>query len=142
MKKLLLLLLCCAAAIITANGKDNIKKKNMTEKKFATFDLHLHTVWSYDASAEVEEHIRRAADLGLRCVAITEHNNMDSWPEIAKLRSKYPQIKFIPGVEFSVNTEFGSIDIVCLNMPEKPTPELEKFSCGTGNGTMPRSKAI
>ena len=101
-------------------------KKAMTEKKFAKFDLHLHTVWSYDGCAEVEEHIRRAADLGLRCMAITEHNNMDSWPEVAKLRSKYPRIKFIPGVEFSVQTEFGSIDIVCLNMPEKPTPELEK----------------
>ena len=40
------------------------------------FDFHLHTQWSYDASAPVEFYFAEAARLGMTHIAITEHHQM------------------------------------------------------------------
>ena len=38
-------------------------------EKHASFDLHLHTAWSYDATAEVAEYFQLADQLGLPIAA-------------------------------------------------------------------------
>ena len=56
----------------------------------ASYDLHLHTEWSYDACAPVEYYFSRARELRLRCIAVTEHHHMDSLDEIRQACRRYP----------------------------------------------------
>jgi predicted metal-dependent phosphoesterase TrpH len=87
----------------------------------ASYDLHLHTYWSYDATAEPEMHFRRAAELGVRCIAITEHHNIDSAEEVRGIAEKYPDVQLIVAAELTVTTSFGSIDLLCYNLPRNPS---------------------
>jgi predicted metal-dependent phosphoesterase TrpH len=97
----------------------------MTMPGYATYDLHLHTYWSYDACAPVEYHFRRARELKLRRIAVTEHFTMDSLPEVLDCSRRYPDVAFIPGAELTVRTPQGySVDLVCLGMPTEHPPEL------------------
>ncbi|MFA6717391.1 MAG: hypothetical protein WCS27_18565, partial [Victivallaceae bacterium] len=38
----------------------------------------------------------------------------------------YPDVRFIAGAEMTVNTSRGAIDMLCLGLPLKTNPELEK----------------
>src|SRR5690606_12571998 len=91
------------------------------ERPLASYDLHLHTFWSYDATAEIEPYFRQARQLGMRCITITEHHNIDSAAEIAEIASGYPEIRHIVSAELSVSTSIGSVDLLCYNLPLKPT---------------------
>jgi len=94
---------------------------------YATYDLHLHTHWSYDACAPVEYYFRRARELKLRRIAITEHFTMDSLPDILEVAQSCPEVKFIRGTELTVRTPMGySVDLVCLGMPIPIPPEVEQ----------------
>jgi len=90
----------------------------------ASYDLHLHTYWSYDATAEPEMHFQRAAELGVRCIAITEHHNIDSAEEVRVIAEKYPDVQLIAAAELTVTTSFGSIDLLCYNLPRHPSGEF------------------
>lgn len=112
----------------------------MNKGKYASYDLHLHTYWSYDACASVEYYFRKAQELNLRAIAISEHFTMDSMPEIISVSKKYPAVRFIPGVEMTVLTSLGTCDMVCLGLPLKNSPEMEKifemyrkWQCVTGD---------
>ena len=39
-------------------------------------DLHLHTIYSYDGTATVSAVLRRAKELGLNVIAITDHDEV------------------------------------------------------------------
>lgn len=43
-------------------------------------DLHVHTYFSSDSTASVEEQIERAIDLGMQHIAITDHHDLDLPP--------------------------------------------------------------
>jgi predicted metal-dependent phosphoesterase TrpH len=90
----------------------------------AQYDLHMHTYWSYDATAEIRPYFERARALGLRCIAITEHHNIDSFGEIAKVAADFPDIRWIPSAELTVTTSFDSVDLLCYGLPLNPTGEL------------------
>lgn len=93
----------------------------------ATYDLHLHTCWSYDAVAAVDYYFRQADDLQLGCIAITEHHTMDSLPEILSVSTRYPHVRFIPSAELTVTTERGAaVDMVCLGLPLSVPAELQR----------------
>ena len=93
-------------------------------KKYASFDFHLHSWWSYDACAPVEYYFRRAEELGLRAFAITDHNNNDALGEIRKAAQHYPEVGFVSGAELTACTPYGQLDLVCLGLPLEPTPEF------------------
>ena len=93
----------------------------------ASFDLHLHTNWSYDAFAGVEDYFRLAQEKKTRAIAITDHHLMDGYDEVLECAAKYPEVGYLSGSEISVNCEFGPIDLVCLNLPRRPTGELAKL---------------
>jgi len=101
-------------------------KQRFMPDRFASYDLHLHSHWSYDAFAPLDLHFRWAAELGLRCISITEHHNLDSQPEIRELAARYPQVCCIPGAELSVTTSFGSQDLLCYGLPDAPPPGLKR----------------
>lgn len=62
--------------------------------------LHNHSMYSVlDGFATPKEYLDRAKELNLKAFAITEHGNEYSFPYFDKLKSKYPDIKMIYGVE-------------------------------------------
>ncbi len=87
----------------------------------ASYDLHLHTYWSYDATAGAELYFHQARKLGVRCLAITEHHNIDSAPEVEALAMQFPEVRVIRAAELSVNTSIGPVDLLCYNLPSEPT---------------------
>ena len=95
-------------------------------EKHATFDFHLHSCWSYDATSPVEYYFAQAAEYGVTHIAITEHHQMDSFPEVAAAAAKYPMVNYIPAAELTVHSPEGTFDMVCLGMPKVPTPELQQ----------------
>ena len=64
-------------------------------------DLHVHSTWSVDGRSSVAEHAARLASLSLQGFALTDHNSTQGHAELRDLRSKYPQLLLVPGVEIS-----------------------------------------
>lgn len=71
-------------------------------------DLHTHTTYS-DGDLDINGNVKRAIELGLDGVAITDHDNIDSWDEIDQ--NKYP-ILVIKGVELSTYYKGDNIHIL------------------------------
>lgn len=86
----------------------------MSEPPRASYDLHLHTCWSYDATATPDALVAAAADAGVRRIAITDHHVIDGLPEAIEVAADYPEVALIPGAELTVNASIGSVDMVCL----------------------------
>ncbi|HNF94893.1 MAG TPA: PHP domain-containing protein, partial [Anaerolineales bacterium] len=63
-------------------------------------DLHLHTIYSYDGTATVPAVLRRARELGLNVIAITDHDEIAGALEAVKLASHYG-VEVIPGSEIT-----------------------------------------
>lgn len=87
------------------------------EPDYAPYDLHLHTYWSYDASAKLENHFERAVATGVRCLAITDHHILDSLPDVVAASAKYPNVCVIPSAELTVTTSIGAVDLLCYGFP-------------------------
>ena len=80
----------------------------------ASYDLHLHTCWSYDAMATAEELFAAASAAGVRRIAITDHHVIDGLGEAIEVAAGYPEILFVPGAELTVTCSIGAVDMVCL----------------------------
>jgi DNA polymerase-3 subunit alpha len=62
--------------------------------------LHTHSNYSLlDGYSSPEENLKRASELGLKAVAITEHGEVTSWPYYSELKDKYPDVKLLYGIE-------------------------------------------
>lgn len=82
-------------------------------------DLHLHTIYSYDGTATVPAVLRRAKEIGLNVIAITDHDEIAGALEAVKLSSHYG-VEVIPGSE--ITTAEG--DLLALFIHEKIQPGL------------------
>lgn len=91
-----------------------------------TFDLHLHTHWSYDATTPPEHYFAQAEKSGITHIAITDHHTNDGIQETLEAAAKHPTVNFFSAAELTVHCELGTFDMVCLGLPITPTPELEK----------------
>jgi predicted metal-dependent phosphoesterase TrpH len=65
----------------------------------SSIDLHLHSHYS-DGQASPAEIIRYAAEIGLKTISITDHDNLNGWPEGHFIASQVG-IDLIPGIEFT-----------------------------------------
>jgi predicted metal-dependent phosphoesterase TrpH len=74
-------------------------------------DLHMHTLYSYDGTATVPAVLKRAKQVGLDLIAITDHDEIRGALLAEQLASKY-EIQVIPGVE--ITTVEG--DLLALNL--------------------------
>lgn len=92
----------------------------------ASYDLHLHTWWSYDATANPEYYLKRASEWNMRCLAITEHHGLFSQEEVRAASSRYPGIRVIPAAELTVNTSIGAVDLVCLGFSSTWSDDLKQ----------------
>lgn len=62
--------------------------------------LHCHSNFSLlDGYSSPEENLKRASELGLKAIAITEHGEVTSWPYYSELKDKYPDVKLLYGIE-------------------------------------------
>lgn len=62
--------------------------------------LHTHSYFSIlDGYSSPEENLKRASELNLRALAITEHGELTSWPYYAELKDKYPNVRQLYGIE-------------------------------------------
>ncbi|NWF63593.1 MAG: PHP domain-containing protein [Chloroflexi bacterium] len=82
-------------------------------------DLHIHTIYSYDGTATVSAVLRRAKNIGLNVIAITDHDEIAGALEAEKLAPHYG-VEVIPGSE--ITTTEG--DLLALNITEKIQPGL------------------
>ncbi len=90
----------------------------------AAYDLHLHSRWSFDGEVDVVDHFRRAQELRVRCLAITEHNHMDSAGEVLAAAGRYPKIRVVLAAELTARTSVGAVDLLCYHLPAPPTPSM------------------
>ncbi len=86
-------------------------------------DYHMHTKFSGDSKNELEAIVKKAIELGLEEIAITDHGpahngygiKKENYPvlraDIDKLNLKYPQIKILLGLEANILGTDGEIDI-------------------------------
>ena len=66
--------------------------------------LHVHTQYSIlDGLSSIENLFRRAKELGMPGIAITDHGNMYGVKEFFKYAAKYPEVKPIIGCEIYVS---------------------------------------
>ena len=64
-----------------------------------TVDLHIHSTYS-DGTFPVEEIIKKAKEIGLKTISITDHDTVEQIPDCINFGKKY-DITVIPGVELS-----------------------------------------
>lgn len=67
-------------------------------------NLHTHSNYSHDGLDSVEDMVKQAAEYGHPALALTEHGNVASWPELQRQCAKY-RIKPIYGMEAYVKEE-------------------------------------
>lgn len=77
-------------------------------------DLHTHSTCS-DGSFTVKELIDYAHEKGLAAIALTDHDTVAGLDEgIAYTAEKYPDMEFVPGIEYSTVEEGKDVHIVGL----------------------------
>ena len=82
-------------------------------------DLHIHTIYSYDGTASVPAVLKRAGQIGLSVIAITDHDEPAGSLKALEFAPAYG-IEVIPGTE--VTTAEG--DLLALNVTEKIQRDL------------------
>lgn len=74
-------------------------------------DLHIHTTAS-DGRLSPAEVVERAAQLGLRAIAITDHDSVSGIEEALTAGAKFPRLSVIPGVELGADVPRGELHIL------------------------------
>jgi predicted metal-dependent phosphoesterase TrpH len=99
-------------------------------------DLHMHSLYSPDSRSKIEAMVRRAMDVGLGAIAVTDH---DSW-EGARAASRIapPSLLIVPGAE--LKTDKG--DLVALFVEQEIRSRsfeeaVEKIHAQTGIAIVP-----
>lgn len=86
-------------------------------------DLHLHSHFS-DGTFSPEEIVGRASELGIRALALTDHDTVNGWDDM-KEHCGRAGIHWVPGIELS--TRFGQDEVHLLGyFPDKDLDFLPK----------------
>ncbi|MCQ2178195.1 MAG: DNA polymerase III subunit alpha [Bacteroidales bacterium] len=69
--------------------------------------LHVHTQYSIlDGMSAIDKLFSRAEELGMPCLAITDHGNMFGVKEVCNIARKHPEVKPIIGCEIYVTRHY------------------------------------
>ena len=88
--------------------------------KYASYDLHIHTQWSYDAFTTLQEVFSLGRQHNIKALAITDHHLMDAYSEIDSVADRFQDVGYFAGAELTVHSPLGSFDMVCLGLPVIP----------------------
>ena len=103
------------------------------------YDLHTHTNYS-DGDLDILGNVKNAYKLGLDGIAITDHDNIDSWEEIDN--NNY-SIDVIKGVELSTYYKGDSVHILGYYLNDNGDySELDSFLKKTREDRLVRLKKI
>ncbi|MDD1678740.1 MAG: PHP domain-containing protein [Methanomicrobiales archaeon] len=82
-------------------------------------DLHIHSSFSRDGESRVEDILRRAEQVGLDAIAITDHDTVEGSLHARRIRSP---VLIIPGIE--VSTRQGHIIVLGIDVPLPPRRDV------------------
>jgi len=82
-------------------------------------DLHMHTIYSYDGTASVPAALKRAKQIGLDVIAITDHDEIAGSLKALELAPKYG-VEVISGIE--ITTAEG--DLLAFDITKKVERDL------------------
>lgn len=82
------------------------------------FDLHMHSNYSSDGQYTCEELLDIASGLGLKLVALSDHNTNAGLDEIVELGNK-KGIKVIPAIEFDTRLNGRDVHLLGYNIDYK-----------------------
>ncbi len=88
-------------------------------------DLHVHSVYS-DGTFTPTEIVKKAKEIGLKAVALTDHNTALGLKEF-KLAGKELGVETICGLEFSADYIDREVHIVALFIKEEDHDKIEEF---------------
>lgn len=74
-------------------------------------DLHIHTTAS-DGRLTPTEVVYWAAELGMKAIAITDHDSIEGIEEALSEARKFPKLLVIPGVELGADVAHGEMHIL------------------------------
>jgi hypothetical protein len=74
-------------------------------------DLHIHSNYS-DGKFSPGELVEKAVKIGLKVMAISDHDSVNGIPSAVEAAGAFPQLTFIPGVEISTDVERGEIHVL------------------------------
>jgi predicted metal-dependent phosphoesterase TrpH len=74
-------------------------------------DLHIHSNYS-DGKFNPEELVRKANELGLTIISISDHDSVEGIPAAVSAARSFPGFTFIPGVEISTDVPHGEIHVL------------------------------
>lgn len=97
------------------------------------YDLHCHSNISDGTLAPVEL-VARAAERGIKVLALTDHDDMDGLVN-ARIAAEHQGMTFIDGVEISVSWRTHTVHVVGLNIDPSYPPlaeGLQKLRSGRG----------
>jgi predicted metal-dependent phosphoesterase TrpH len=80
-------------------------------------DLHTHSIFS-DGNKTPAELVERANAIGVRTMALTDHDTVDGIPEFLATAKKYPDFRPIIGCEISAGGEYDPLHILALNIKD------------------------
>ncbi|WP_331236127.1 PHP domain-containing protein [Natronorarus salvus] len=87
----------------------------MSDTTTVTVDPHVHSEGSYDGHEPVELILEHASDIGLDCVVITDHDEIDESLYAAEIAPEFGLIG-VPGVEVST----ASGHLLAIGVEERP----------------------
>lgn len=74
-------------------------------------DLHIHTTAS-DGKHTPYEIVRKAAELGMKVIAICDHDTVNGIAEALAAAQAFPGLSVIPGVEISTDVPHGEVHVL------------------------------
>ena len=74
-------------------------------------DLHVHSTAS-DGKLSPQAVVEKAAALGLKYIAISDHDTVDGVVPALQAAKTFPELKVIPAVEISTDTSEGQAHVL------------------------------